>query len=268
MDIGLLILYDGDLQMDIKAILIDRFTKLELEITDTGEVFKVTNPVTGNGVTVNISKLNSMYEVSGEKVVEEYVYYIDETLQSDKSKIDLENNLDQIFPVIRSTSFPKSGLVYTEHTAETNVFFAFDMGSGYHLIDAENLALTNLSVEQLLEVAKENLSKKSFQIKKQIVAGNDFYFVNTNDGYDASRILLVDKLKKMKADFEGECVISTPHQDVLIIADVKKPSGYDIIAHLCMDFFSRGDIPITSLSLKFDGENLEPIFIMAKGTVK
>lgn len=254
--------------MKIKEILTDRFKKLGLEITDSEGFLKVSNPKTGNGVTVNISKLDSMYETAGDKVVDEYVYYINETLQSDKSEIKLADNLDKIFPVIRSTSFPKNDLVFVEHTAETTVFFAYDTGSGYHLIDRHASDAAGLSNEQLLEISKENLAKKSFQNKKQTVAGNDFYFVNTNDGYDASRILLTNKLNEISANFEGETVISTPHQDVLIIADIKNPSGYDVIAHLCMDFFTRGDIPITSLSFKFNGESLEPIFIMAKGTVK
>lgn len=254
--------------MKIKEILIDRFMDLGLEITDNEEMFKVINPTTGNGVTVNISKLSSMYENAGDNVVEEYVYYINETLQSDKSTINLTENLDKILPVIRSTSFPKNELVCVEHTGETNIFFAFDTGSGYHLIDRRLVSVANLSGEKLLEIAIRNLSKKSFSSKKQTVAGNDFYFVNTNDGYDASRILLIDELNEFKTSFEGETVISTPHQDVLIIADVKNQSGYDVIAHLCMDFFTRGDIPITSLSFKFDGKILEPIFIMAKGNVK
>lgn len=255
--------------MNTKEILIERCKQIGLEITDNENVFQVSNPVTQKKVTVDIPKLTAKHESNGEKVIEEYIYYIHETLNADKSKISLNENIDKIFPVIRSTSFPKSNLVYIKHTAETNVFFAFDTGTGYHLINKQILEESNLSKENLLEISKENLSRKTFTTKKQAVAGNDFYFVNTNDGYDASRILLSEKLKEITANFEGNTIISTPHQDVLIIVDVKNPQGYDVIAHLCMDFFTRGDIPITSLSFDFNGEKLEPIFIMAnKGNLK
>ncbi len=32
---------------------------------------------------------------------------------------------------------------------------------------------------------------------------------------------------------------AVPHQDVLIIADIRNKTGYDVMAHLTMEFFTK-----------------------------
>lgn len=58
--------------------------------------------------------------------------------------------------------------------------------------------------------------------------------------------------------------MAVPHQDVLIIADIRNKTGYDVMAHLTMEFFTKGLVPITSLSLAYDNGHFEPIFILGK----
>ncbi|PTG20366.1 DUF1444 family protein, partial [Staphylococcus chromogenes] len=96
------------------------------------------------------------------------------------------------------------------------------------------------------------------------VKGNIFYFINTNDGYDASRVLNASLLSSFEDKIEGEMLIALPHQDVLIIADIRNKTGYDIMAHMTMEFFTNGLVPITSLSLGFEKGRFEPIFILGK----
>ena len=38
---------------------------------------------------------------------------------------------------------------------------------------------------------------------------------------------------------EGEMLVAVPHQDVLIIADIRNKTGYDVMAHLTMEFLLR-----------------------------
>ncbi|MDN6181809.1 MAG: DUF1444 family protein, partial [Staphylococcus equorum] len=61
-----------------------------------------------------------------------------------------------------------------------------------------------------------------------------------------------------------EMLVAVPHQDVLIIADIRNKTGYDVMAHLTMEFFTKGLVPITSLSLGYDKGHFEPIFILGK----
>ena len=40
-------------------------------------------------------------------------------------------------------------------------------------------------------------------------------------------------------------LVGVPHQDVLILADIRNKTGYDVMAHLTMEFFTKGLVPIT-----------------------
>ena len=71
------------------------------------------------------------------------------------------------------------------------------------------------------------------------MAENTFYFLNKNDGYDASRILNDAFLKEMSQKVKGTMAVAVPHQDVLIIADIENDTGYDVIAQMTMSFYSR-----------------------------
>ena len=109
-----------------------------------------------------------------------------------------------------------------------------------------------------------NIRKLDTPYKTDEVKGNIFYFINTNDGYDASRILNTPLLNQFEEKCEGEMLVAVPHQDVLIIADIRNKTGYDVMAHLTMEFFTNGLVPITSLSLAYEKGHFEPIFILAK----
>ena len=114
------------------------------------------------------------------------------------------------------------------------------------------------------EAARFAVTGLGTDVKRDEVAGSVFYFVNYNDGYDASRILNEKFLQEMKLQIEGDMTLSVPHQDVLIIGDIRDEVGYDVLAQLTMHYFSVGMVPITSLSFVYDDGELEPIFILAK----
>src|SRR5699024_5196809 len=108
--------------------------------------------------------------------------------------------------------------------------------------------------EKIEEIAMFNLRSLENTFKKDTVADNDFYFIATQDGYDASRILNTAFLEEMKGKCTGDLAVATPHQDVLIVADIKNDTGYDILAQLTMQFFAEGRIPITSLPFIYEEE--------------
>ena len=41
----------------------------------------------------------------------------------------------------------------------------------------------------------------------------------------------------MQAQVEGDMTLSVPHQDVLIIGDIRNETGYDVLAQMTMHFF-------------------------------
>lgn len=225
------------------------------------------------GMDITLSHLIAKYNERNEKALQDVVYTISQTfLAMEKEQ---QNNLHHIaiYPVIRSTSFPlktKEGhaFITTEHTAETRIFYALDLDTTYRLIDESMLEKLNVRAEDVREAARFSVNKLSTNPKKDEIQGNTFYFINENDGYDASRILNETFLNEMRERVKGDMTVSVPHQDVLIIGDIRNETGYDILAQMTMHFFSIGRVPITSLSFIYENGELEPIFILAKNRVK
>ncbi|SDX01533.1 Uncharacterized protein YtpQ, UPF0354 family [Marinococcus luteus] len=221
------------------------------------------------GVDLDLSKWAAKYEREGEKAVEEVVHYIDTSFRAMERDVSLSGQEQYIYPVIRSTSFPtetKDGkeLVWDDHTAETRIFYALDMGEAYSLIEQDTLEAEQIETENIRRAARNNVKKLEVPMKKDTVAGNTFYFINTNDGYDASRILNEALLQSLAEDVQGDMAVAVPHNDVFIIADITNDNGYDVLGQMAFRFFNDGRVPITALPFMYENGEFEPIFILAK----
>ena len=222
-----------------------------------------------NGVTIKLNAIVAKYEEQKDKIIDEIVYYVEEAIaQMGDHSLEKMEDL-KIMPVVRATSFDKKtkeghSFIYSEHTAETNIYYALDLGKSYRLIDESMLKTLNMTEQQIKEMSLFNVRKLKNKYSTDEVKGNIFYFINSNDGYDASRILNTSFLNEVQEQCEGEMLVAVPHQDVLIIADIRNKTGYDVMAHLTMEFFTKGLVPITSLSFGYDKGHLEPIFILGK----
>lgn len=248
-----------------------RLTHLEVQyqFNRDHESLRIYRTDNQKGVTVKLSPIVAKYNKGQKNIIDEIVYYVEETIHQMQDEAHKILNEKRIMPVIRATSFPtqtKEGndFVTENHTAETRIYYALDLGKSYRLIDESLLKDLNLTEQQIKEMALFNVRKLDNPYKTDEVKGNIFYFINTNDGYDASRVLNASLLSSFEDKIEGEMLIALPHQDVLIIADIRNKTGYDIMAHMTMEFFTNGLVPITSLSLGFEKGRFEPIFILGK----
>lgn len=248
-----------------------RLTHLEVQyqFNRDQESLRIYRTDNQKGVTVKLSPIVAKYNKGQKNIIDEIVYYVEETIHQMQDEAHKILNEKRIMPVIRATSFPtqtKEGndFVTENHTAETRIYYALDLGKSYRLIDESLLKDLNLTEQQIKEMALFNVRKLDNPYKTDEVKGNIFYFINTNDGYDASRVLNASLLSSFEDKIEGEMLIALPHQDVLIIADISNKTGYDIMAHMTMEFFTNGLVPITSLSLGYEKGRFEPIFILGK----
>lgn len=230
---------------------------------------RIENKQTGKGIEVAIPSVIGKWNDKKDEAIDEVVYYVEEALSVMGKETKVESAEQQVLPVIRSTSFPTEAsegvpFIFDEHTAETRIFYAVDLGTTYRLIDEQFLSKQGWTKKQIKEMALFNVRSLPTEVKKDEVAGNVFYFMNTNDGYDASRVLNDSFLKEMAGKMEGEMTVAVPHQDVLIIGDMRNETGYDILAQMAMAFFANGHVPITALSFIYDDGELEPVFILGK----
>lgn len=226
-----------------------------------------------NGIEIALSEIISKYKQRNETAIDEVVYTIEATFRAmEKERKEGFKGNYMIYPVIRSTSFPEETsaghrFVMKEHTAETRIYYALDLGNTYRLVDESMLSTLGQTVLEIQESAMFSVRALPTKFKKDQVGDNVFYFINNNDGYDASRILNHAFLKEMSQQVEGDMTVSVPHQDVLIIGDIRDTTGYDVLAQMTMQFFTTGRVPVTSLSFIYEDGELEPIFIMAKNRV-
>lgn len=225
------------------------------------------------GMDISLPEILAKYEQRKEKAIDEIVHTIDATFQAmEREHIEGFNGTQPIYPVIRSTSFPEetaegNRFLMKNHTAETRIYYALDLGTTYRLIDMSMLESLGQTESAIIESALFRVRSLPTTMKKDEVDGNIYYFINNNDGYDASRILNSAFLQEMEEKVEGDMTVSVPHQDVLIIGDIRNKTGYDVLAQMTMHFFTTGTVPVTSLSFIYEAGQLEPIFIMAKNRV-
>ncbi|MCL6570954.1 MAG: DUF1444 domain-containing protein [Bacillus sp. (in: Bacteria)] len=230
---------------------------------------RIESELVGKGITVELSGIIAKWYVEKEKAIDEVVYYVVEGLAAMEDTVQLTDHEKKILPVIRSSSFPTEAeegnpFLIDDHTAETKIYYAYDMGNTYRLIDSRIMTKEGWDASRIKEIALFNVRSLSTPLKEDQVAGNSFYFLNTNDGYDASRILNKGFLNDIEKKITGTMVVAVPHQDVLIIVDVRNDRGYDVIAQMAMSFFANGHVPITALSFLYENSELEPIFILGK----
>ncbi|GGD17320.1 DUF1444 domain-containing protein [Pontibacillus salipaludis] len=237
------------------------------------DTFRVEWADTKQGIEISLPGIISKYEQKKEQALDELEEHIHEALRIMNEKQQLAGKEKSIYPVVRAASFPTESnegekLVTDEHTAETRIYYALDLGKSYRLIDHAMLQEEGLDQERIREIARFNLRSLETGMKQDEVAGNTFYFLSSNDGYDASRILNEALLEQMKAQSVGELAVAVPHGDVCIFADIQNASGYDILAQMNMKFFAEGRVPITSLPFLYEDKNLEPIFVLAQNKPK
>ena len=216
-----------------------------------------------------VRKLGSKKTDINDKKVDEFIYYIVENLKS-QSSMEI-NNLDDItkkvFPVLRATGFNKDNkknLIKFSHTNETDIYLAVDFAKGYKLLTKKDLDSVSIAEDELLVMAKENLANLELKYNKDEVLGNTFYFLNAKDGYDGARFLDKNVLNYFYEKIGGSYYIGLPHQDTLIIADIKNKKGLEILQKMMVHFFTEGLVPITTITFKYDGENVESLFIFVE----
>ena len=183
------------------------------------------------------------------------------------SNLNKEDLLERVFPVVRSTSFNKDNtqnLIKLNHTNETDIYLVYDFENGYKFLDRKVTEQLLISDKELFDFAKGNLEKLSLKYNKDSVQGNDFYFLNAKDGYDGARILDEKVLNYFYEKIGSDFYVGLPHQDTLIIADIKNKKGLEILQKVMVHFFAEGLVPITTSTFKYDGNKLESYFIFVE----
>lgn len=185
------------------------------------------------------------------------------------AKRSLSGQENNIYPVLRHVSMIQKypdRWVTNPHTADTAILYALDEGEGYSLIETSMLKEAGWSNEQLHDYALANLQALSFTVKTQEVGDSRIHFISPPDGYAASRILLTSLLHDFDRNKRtSQLGVATPHQDVLIVAELDSDTGAHLLARLTFDFASKGQVPISVLPFFWEDGELTPYLVVSRG---
>lgn len=221
-------------------------------------------------IGIFLAKLDKKKTELSDKKVEEFVYYIVENFQAqnmDLQYVDEKIIYNNVYPVLRSSSFNKNNeesLLKEFHTKETDVYYVLDLKKGYKFLSEEFIKEYKIEIIKIKENAYDNLRKLPLKYNTDEVFGNTFYFLNSKDGYDGARLLNKEVLDYFYEKIGGEYYIGLPHQDTLIISDIKNKKGLEVLQKMMVHFFTEGLVPITTITFKYDGQKIESLFIFVE----
>src|SRR5262249_14910815 len=139
---------------------------------------------------------------------------------------------DHLMPVIRSSTLfaatnasNKAKIVWRPITDATGVGLAIDRPTGIAYVTEDQLASMKLGVDQARDLALANLARRSTHELAQIAPG--VWSAAEKDNYDSSRLLLVDKIRKLPV--APPIVAAVPNRETLLVT-----SGKDAKALLAM----------------------------------
>jgi len=145
---------------------------------------------------------------------------------------------DQLMPVVKERLYHSAMMLRCQLDGEpglefpANVFaehfvvtVAYDLPNRVLYAGSDRFAEWGVTLDQALEVAIGNLGAPGLQVAG--VEGH-IYTAASEDVYNASRILLADKIRKLKV--QGRHVAAIPHRETLIITGSEDVKGLEMLA--------------------------------------
>lgn len=132
------------------------------------------------------------------------------------------------------------------------VCLAYDLPTRLQFVNQGNLDTWGISLYEAVETARRNLEEKPCVGASM---GEKVYVFTTNDTFDASRMLLVDRIRKLP--LEGEPVAIPVCRDSLLLAGADDAEGLAIMAGLA-DKMREESRPICTIAHILRGDEWEP----------
>jgi uncharacterized protein YtpQ (UPF0354 family) len=158
----------------------------------------------------------------------------------DRTVHDFNALADRIFPMlkpiamlatVRERNLPM--LVYREFLADLIITYVVDEARSVTFLNEEHLNTWDVSAQDVHERALHNLQRRTAEGASYITTGSgsqQLFIFNTNDGYDATRLLLTDVLAEWAEQTRGNLVIGIPNRDFLIAFSDADPEIVQAVA--------------------------------------
>ncbi|MCK6477208.1 MAG: DUF1444 family protein [Phycisphaerales bacterium] len=132
---------------------------------------------------------------------------------------------------------------------DTVIVFVTDLPQMTVSITTEQCLHWKLTVDELDEIARENLDRYAPELEIQFVEskeGGKAAIVCEHDGYDAARLLLTDLHRRLSPRLGGDFYVATPARDMFVAMTNGPDSFLDRLRDRVMQDFKRLPYPISS----------------------
>lgn len=156
--------------------------------------------------------------------------------------------MPRIQPVAIFDHLDRENVAHTEFVNDTVVVYVIDMPHLTVSITVEQMIRWGLDVDDLDNIARENLSKYAPDLQIQLVEsfeGGRAAIVAKQDGYDAARLLLTSLYDRLAPELDGDFYVATPARDMFIAVSFEPNEFVDRIRERVRTDYRRMPYPIT-----------------------
>ena len=172
-----------------------------------------------------------------------------------------------ILPAVRSRGFFESArlrmilgdsqdtfLPYQTIGEDLGLGLVYDMPDSMKPISNRELDLWGVTFYEALEAARDNLR----EVRPMIVGpqdGEGTYVFSSNDGYDSSRLILLDLIRQFQV--KGDYIAMAPGREMLIVAGSEDAPGLEAMVALAKKAFQQPRT-VSGAALRLDGDEWVP----------
>ena len=168
-----------------------------------------------------------------------------------------------ILPAVRSRNFFESArlrmvisddedtyLQYQTIGDDLGLGLVYDMPDSMKPISNKELEIWGVTFYEALEAARENIR----QLPPQIIGpkeGEGVYVFTTNDGYDSSRLIILDLIRQFQV--KGDYIAMAPGREMLIVAGSEDTPGLEAMIALAKKAFEQPRA-VSGVALRLAGD--------------
>ena len=231
--------------------------ELALELKDNQRIFLHTPYID--------SKNNDFREWEKElerffKTIRESLVFVKE-LTPEEARLKILPQIKSLFEIEYSQKLlenipTEENIFFDDFLDDLKIMYVIDDEKTYTYLTLKELKRLGISREEVKMIALENLEKlpRNRKIKQVPLKDGSFAFIwETNDGYDAPRILLPNLWQTLETMLGKEFIVAIPHRDLLIAA---KLEFFKNLKELAVKKFKKSSRPITDKLIKVSGTGL------------
>jgi hypothetical protein len=181
---------------------------------------------------------------------------------------DFDDIHPDLLPVVRSRFYLESVILQSRARGGEGVAvpqqpigdhlslsLVYDLPQAMRSIIQDDLDKWGITLYEAVEAAKSNLEQMgnvAFASLQGQASG--VYISATGDNYDASRLIMLDLVRKMPV--RGEYIAMVPNRDTLVITGSDDPAGLELMCKIAEDSFQKPR-PISTVALRLVGDDWE-----------